>query len=314
MRFSVSIWVCIISLVAILFSGCAQQADLGLKFQQGEKCTYKVTQQSGKSYYFEQPAEDKIKEKNTDRKVEMVISQQVKEVTDNGAAVIDVTVDELKYYYKSPKGVQEDFDSTAKAKSSGKLANIIGKSYRVKINKNGKAEVIDNSAITKAAGGKFASWLFSRERIAERHSLDALPKGKTVLNTGDSWSQVVASPEGMLQSKAYEKVYTLEKVYQENGNRMGLVKMEAIPTSEEPEGGMDSQQKGAMGFFSKMFDSRDVYKGEMVVNLDTGQIKKYHEKLDANWVATDNSSGEKGQPDVLKMGYTDSFSIKQLER
>lgn len=314
MRRSMVVLLSAVLLVGFLFSGCTQQADVGLKFQQSEECVYKVTQQSGKSYYFEQPSKDQVKDKKTDRKVEMVLSQQVKDVTDNGAAVIDVTVDELKYYFKDPEGVQEDFDSTKMSRSSGEFADIVGKSYTIKLDKNGKAEVVDNKAISRAAGGQFASWLFSEERIAERHSLDALPEDKTVVNTGESWSKVVASPKGMLQSKAYEKVYTLEKVYQENGNRMGLVKMKAVPTSEQPEDGLDNQQQDAMGFFSKMFDSRDVYTGKMIVNLDTGQIKKYHEKLDASWVATDDSSGAKDQPDVLKMGYTDSFSIKQLKR
>jgi len=312
MRLSAIVLICVVLFVSVFFSGCAQQADVGLKFEPGDKSAYKVTHSSGKSYRFEQPSQDKVKDKNTDRRLEMVLSQKVDRVIEDGAAIVDVTVEEVKYYFKGPEGVQQDFDSTVPTKRTGEFARIAGKSYRIKLNKDGRAEVINSSEVSGACKGQFCSWVFNKENIAERHSITALPKDKTVVKTGDSWTEVVGSPGSMLQAKTYEKVYTLEKVYQEGGSKLAVISMKALPTSKQPEEQTSSQQ-GAMGFFSKMFDSQDVYTGKIIMNLDTGRVKKYHEKLDAEWVATEQSSGGDGM-DVLKMGYTDSFTMKLLKR
>jgi hypothetical protein len=297
----------LVVLMSSFFSGCAQQAKMGLKFQKGQKSVYRVVEHSGKDYYFEQSSEDKVTDKSTGRYLEMVLEQKTADVGDDGSALIDVTVKQLKFKSESAKGVNEVFDSTNPAKDSGELASVIGKSYRIKLKQNGQAEVIDNTEIKKAAKGQTASWIFNKENIAGRHTIKAIPAKDTV-NVGQSWSEIVAGPKGMLQSKNYEKIYTLKEIHNQN---TAVIKMKAIPTTENPEDAQDGSGKNAMGFFGNMFDSSDTYEGQAVIDLQTGQVKKYHEKLDARWVATDDSKNT-GKPDVLKMGFIDSFSMELL--
>ena len=119
---------------------------------------------------------------------------------------------------------------------------------------------------------------------------------------------IKSSPAGMLVPKNYEKVYTLE-----NAGDTVVVKMEARPTSAKAAEVPAETAKG-MGFFEKMFDSQESYKGELVMDGISGKVVKYNEMLKADWIATEPAEeikSDKG-PDVLTMGFIYKFSVEKM--
>ena len=70
-----------------------------------------------------------------------------------------------------------------------------------------------------------------------------------------------------------------------------------------------------MGFFAKMFDNKETYNGKMLVDLTTGKVNGYNEKLKSEWVAVEPAEEVKSDkgPDVLTMGFTYSYSIEKVK-
>jgi hypothetical protein len=53
----------------------------------------------------------------------------------------------------------------------------------------------------------------------------------------------------------------------------------------------------------------------MIINLSTGVIKSYEEKLSAQWTAAENAEDQKSDkgPDQLTMGFTYKYSIEKID-
>jgi hypothetical protein len=132
------------------------------------------------------------------------------------------------------------------------------------------------------------------------------------LKTGKSWSKVVGSPPGLLTPKSFEKTYTLESIEGPKGNRVVTILMNAVES-----GGPASvvEKPSGMGIFAKMFDATETYTGKMVLELGTGKVLQFNEKLVATYLAVEEpqgGSGDKG-PDTLTMRLTHSVSMKIVE-
>ena len=70
-----------------------------------------------------------------------------------------------------------------------------------------------------------------------------------------------------------------------------------------------------MGFFEKMFDNKETYNGKMLMDLTTGKVNRYNEKLKSEWVAVEPAEEVKSDkgPDVLTMGFTYTYSIEKIK-
>jgi len=65
---------------------------------------------------------------------------------------------------------------------------------------------------------------------------------------------------------------------------------------------------------SKMFDNPiDSYTGQLKLDLTTGKVEKYLEKLQSEWVVVDPSVRQQGdkEPDAIRMG---AIRLHRLER
>ncbi|OQA02666.1 MAG: hypothetical protein BWY69_00939 [Planctomycetes bacterium ADurb.Bin401] len=307
--------ICGICAVLITFAGCVQNADMKLNLSPQSETTYKVITGSTKDYEFVQPSINKTKERHTGGSVEMVFSQNVESIDEQGSAIANITIKQIKHTSTDSQGKEVVFDS-ATAKESDPMMKLIGASYKIKISPKGAVEVVDAAAarglVKGGASEKTAARMLSDEEIARRHQIMALFDAKGTYKKGDKWSSVTASPAGMLRSKSFEKVYTLTDVREENEQKIATVEMNAVPSSKRVEGAEKDQ---GMGMFANMFDEKDEYTGKMTINLTTGTILNYSETLKAQWVAAETSEEQKSDkgPDQLTMGFTYNYSIEKVD-
>ena len=68
-----------------------------------------------------------------------------------------------------------------------------------------------------------------------------------------------------------------------NGARVAVVEMNAIPTTESE----DPKAAQAAASLAQMFDNYDKYTGQLRLDLTTGTVDKYEEKLRSQWFMLD---------------------------
>jgi hypothetical protein len=315
------LWLTVIAVCLLAcLTGCAKQANLTLKFAPEDTTTYRVSTEMIKDFRFEQPSltPPKLKEEQSGTTVDVTFEQKIDKVQSDGSALATVTVKEIVYIVKDKDTLKFDFDSTRQADKGNPFAKAIGQSYTIKISPAGVVEVVDakdaRSAVTAGYEGRVAKALFSDDRIKKRHSILALPDiARSALKTGESWSRIVGSPPGLLAPKSFEKTYTLESIEGPKGNQVVTVLMNAAE-SAEPAPDTEKQPAG-MGIFANMFDATETYTGKMVLELGTGKVLQYNEKLVATYLAAEeprDRSSDKG-PDTLTMRLTQSVSMEIVE-
>jgi hypothetical protein len=305
--------------VLVAAGGCAgKKASLSLKFTPNETSTYKVVTETVKDYKFEQPSVNQTKTQQTLSKAEVVFDQTIQSVEPGGDAKALITIKEVKYLVKNPQGTTLDFDSAREADKKNPLEGLVGLSYVIKITPAGEVVAVEDAQKAREAVKgdsmelKTAQALLSDDSIKQRHTLVALPSAKEA--SAKTWSKVKGGPAGMLAPRSYEKVYTLKEVKNEGGKQVAVVEMNARPSSVKAADMPKDEAKG-MGFFEKMFDNKETYAGEMLLDLSTGKVNSYSEKLKSDWVAVepaDEVKSDKG-PDVLTMGFSYSYSIEKVK-
>jgi len=305
----------------VLFAGCATearrelaQADLALKFAVGDVAKYKVTQEDIKDFRFEQPSLDKVRLEPRSTTVEIKFLQQIESVDEQGNATAKITIRGIKYLVMDKNKIDVDFDSKRKADRKKPFAKLIGKSYKIRISPDGSVKVLDANKIRNAVRSgppDRASNLVDDKVIQRRHEILSLPDVDShVLRQGDTWSRIKTPPHRLMVQKSFEKVYTLKKVEDREGRRLALVDMNATE-SGLPAQGVSRISPGGMGIFANLFDTEETYTGEMVLDLNTGKVAKYNEKLVTKYVAAEPKP-DKG-PDVLTITLTYATSVEMLD-
>jgi len=288
-------------------------SDLALKFEQGSVRRYRIVDEMVKDYKYERPMQDKVEKKKMLLRTEIEFSEEIKNINDNGEAIAKITIDNLKRYSRGPRGMRMDFDSRRAKDKKRPLAKLLGRSYTIKINPAGRAEVIDANAVRDVikggVSGKLAADILSDKSIIKRHSILALPQGRRgELKVGDKWSLVEDSPQGMLEAKSYEKIYRLKQVKSRAGEQLAVVTMKAIPSDKAVSGALEDKVD------LSGVDSSDLFEGSLVVNLDTGRVEEYYEKLIAEWIAAERpQSSNQEEPDVLTVGFTYLHRMETLD-
>lgn len=310
--------VCVLAMTA---GGCMEEkTTMSLKFSPDETSTYKVITESVKDYNYVQPSINQTKKQQTLSRTEVVYDQKIDSVDGSGNAKALITIKEVNYHSKSANGGSFDFESAKDTK--GSMGKLVGQSYVIKMLPDGEVAAVENAQkIRNAVRGdskelKIAQSLVGDDAIKQRHTIVALPTAKeSAVKQGKSWSSVKAAPAGMLMPKSYEKVFTLKEVKDEHGQKIAVVAMKAQPTSAKA-ADMPENAASGMGFFGKMFDTKEeTYTGEMLMNLNTGKVSSYSEKLKSEMVAVESAKeqiGDKG-PDVLTMGFTYIYSVEKMK-
>jgi hypothetical protein len=111
----------------------------------------------------------------------------------------------------------------------------------------------------------------------------------------------------MMGSESYEKIYTLNKIKDRDNRQVAIIEMNAIPASETT--------KEQTAKFLKSFDNSKTYTGELELDLTTGKVKKYLEKLQPEWITAFPSAEQKTnqEPAVLTMSATRLYSLEKID-
>ena len=306
--------------VLLLTAGCAQTATLALKFTPDDVTAYKVTTERERGIIWEGPLTNKPKGfvgGHTGNKIEMTFTQQIQSVDDEGSTVAKITIKGLKYLVKVKDNIILDFDSSREKDLNNPLGKLIGQSYTIEITASGQvSKVIDVSGARTAVGGassnQRAARLLLAEVIKEQHSIPALPGSqKNQLRPGESWSDIKTFSFGPMGSKSYERIYELKEINNIKGRRTAIIKMSVVPSSEKAK---ELHKEQGTGFFSKMFDTTEIYTGELRLDLTAGKIEKYFEEFRSDWVAVDLIAGKKEtEPDTLRMSATRLYRIERID-
>ncbi len=306
------------------------RADLRLKPAVDDSTMYKFAEHWVSSLRFEQPSLNKLDEKKTGTNIEMKFLQRIESVDKEGNAIARVTIKAFKYHVMVKNEVTFDFDSTREADKDRALSKLIGQSFTIKISPDGGVEVVDakkaRNAVKGGSDGTAARGLLSKELIAKRHSILALPDagnrvvsvpqgGKTrIYYQGDSWIRIKPShPALKWAPKSLAKTYTLEQITKEKRHRVALITMNGAESVESAEDAPESA--GLMGIFGNIFDPQEIYTGRFTLDLDTGKVMEYNEKFVGTYTAMDTPKGkdsDKG-PDVLTMGFTHEISMEMSD-
>jgi len=333
----VSSWPASAVCLLVLWAGCAPQdkgtvgitspkkqgppVTLALKFAPQDSTTYKVITERERSVILEGTLSDDttLKGGRTGSRVEMTFTQQIQSIDERGNAVAKITIEELKYSAKVKDKAIVGFDSSGGKDRRSPLAKLIGQSYTIRISPDGKVvRVIDVSGAQAAVRGgtpahKTALVLLKSDAIKERHAISGLPDaGRNQVHTGDNWSSIKNFNFDLLGSESYERIYTLKEIEDTDGRRIGLVEMNAIPSSEMAEQLYKEQTTGA---FSKMFDNTKTYTGELKFNLTAAKIESCFEKMQTEWVVVDPSikPGDDKKPAVLRMAVIRLYSLERID-
>ena len=289
---------------------------MALKFSPRDSTTYRVITETERSIKWEGslPEEPTFKGGRNHDRLEMTFAQEIQSVDDKGNAIAKITFKELKYSSIVKDSSAFEFDSSKPKDPNHPLAKLIGQSYTIKIAPTGEVtEVIDTKeAETAVRKGSvppgIALRLLNRETIKERHGTLLLPDtDKNQLHIGDNWSSTKTFSFGMMGSESYEKIYTLNKIKDQDNQQVAIIEMNAIPASETA--------KEQPAKFLKSFDNSKTYTGELELDLTTGKVKKYLEKLQPEWITAFPSAEQKTnqEPAILTMSATRLYSLEKID-
>lgn len=296
-----------------LISGCGSTAQLSLKFSPNQSTVYKSSSETIKDFRFEQPNLDKLREEQTRNQIDMTFTQTIESVDADGVATAKITIDALKVVMISKNEEKYSFDSQDEKDKNAPLAKLIGQSYTITISPSGRVSPVDTKAamasVKSSYEQKIVKSILAPKAITNRHEIAALPKEPAgQLSVKGTWSEMVPSPPGLLAPKTFEKTYTLTSVEDD----VATVKMSAAESGDSAE---ESSSSGGMGFFAKMFDSKDDYTGSLKINTLTGQVLTYQEELISSYIAQEmpeNGDPEKG-PDTLTMRFTHRLQLEKVD-
>jgi hypothetical protein len=304
----------------VVMAGCSSQAQMALNFKAGDAGTYKVTTETVKDFKFEQPSMEppKIKEDQTKTLAVVTFDQKIDAVDPKSGAIATITLKAIEYIVTDKNSVKFDFNSARDEDMKKPFAQVIGKSYKITLARDGKVSVLDAAEARKISDagydGKLVQAFLADERIIERHQIPAMPADAMTVAAGKGWSKVVQSPPGLLAPKNYQKVYTLEKVEGGKDNPVAFVKMVG-KESKEPVKEAGGKSMDSMGPFAKMFDTQEAYDGQFVLETGTGSVRKCQEKLVVTYLASEPSADQKPDkgPDTLTMRFTYNFDLTKVQ-
>jgi len=292
---------------------------LALAFSRGQVAAYKVTMEAEKHVEWMGPEERKpagYSDGRSGNRLEMTFDQQVREVRDNGDAVLEITIRALKYVGQVKNEVIFEFDSGKSQDQDNELAALIGKSYSVEMSPQGKVIALSGMESVRQAvkpgspAQSVASKLFLDEVVRDRHEvppLSALKEGQA--RPGQSWSDLKSYTFGEMGLKGFERVYTLRQVQPEG--QTAVVEMKAIPSAAMAE---EMHKRQDAGLPPGLFDSAEDYRGRLDFDLDKGRIREYGEEMWTEWVIVDPAAmQDTAQPAALKMGARRLYRLELVQ-
>ncbi|MHC4221659.1 MAG: hypothetical protein ACYST9_04495, partial [Planctomycetota bacterium] len=251
--------------------------------------------------------------------LDMTFSQFVEGIDKDDVTYVKITIKSLKFTSVVRDNPTIDFDSSRLADQNSVLAKLIGKSYNITVGPRGGAfQVFNTQAAQNAVKGKgsdniAALKLIDPNVVAERHSVIILPKpDESLLRVGDGWNMLKVYSFGLMGPKAYEKIYTINDIEQKGDQRLAVVEMEAIPSTELAE---EIENMRQLQDFSDMFDTNEIYTGSLKFDLNSGKIQQYKENLSIEWLVVDPAAKQKdaAEPTAVRMRVVRDYNLERVK-
>lgn len=302
--------------------GCGpNQADLSLKFTPQDSTTYKVTAEAMDSINFIGVHSDikQFEDAVNHIKAQITFEQKIESINDTGDAIANITIKELMYSFILKNKPVIHFDSSNKTDPENPLSKLIGQSYKIQISTTGDfVKLLDVDQARKLVKGtapanKAAHKILSNTAIQIRHGAFTLPDADILpLKIDDKWANTKTFNFRMLGSKSFEKIYTVTDIKKSNNKTIALVQMDTIPTTENAE---ELHKEGQDDAISEMFDNTETYSGQLRMNVTTGKIEEYSEKLTSDWFIVDPSANEinDDDPAALKMSAIRTYKLEKID-
>ncbi|MFH1716873.1 MAG: DUF6263 family protein [Planctomycetota bacterium] len=294
--------------------------ELALKFAAGDSTTYRVIRKSDKSAKWEGPVPTEPKRfpgGHTGNRVEMVYTQQIQSIDDEGNAAAKITIKELKYLAKVRDNVTLEFDSSKEPDPTSPLSKMIGQSYTIEITPSGQVSRVIDAADARAAvkgvskAHEVADALLTEDAVKELIGIPALPAAdKNRVLPGGTWSNIESFSFELMGPKSYERIYTLNEVRKIGNRRVAIAAMNAVPSTEQAKE-LHKEEESATAL-SRMFDNKETYTGELKLDLTSGKIENCREELMIEWFFVDPNPKADERPAALRMTAELSYSIERV--
>jgi hypothetical protein len=314
-------------LLLLLAAGCGPSAGgtaaFVLKFKPGDSANYRLTMENEDNVTFEGSITENPNFNNgyNRAKTEMTFNQQIQSVDDHGDAIAKITIRDIKYSSIRDGNTLLGFDSASEKDRNNPFAKLIGQSYTIEIGPNGQVKkVSDTEQVLSAVSGpelanKVASRLLTPDMIEKIHGTLVLPAtDKNQLSQGQSWTNKKTFNYRSLGIGSYEQIYTVKEIKKQGDQQIAVVQMNAAPNSADVN---SMREKQAMRTASDIFgaDITQTYTGSLEMNLSSGKIQRYSEKLQSQWLIIDPEAEQKGdkEPSSVKMGVIRSYSLERVD-
>ncbi len=309
----------IIMIIAALFAtaGCNEQTEktsLAIKYTPKENITYKISEQSIQAVKWDgdlaKMKKDAFKSGHKKLYVEMVVNQQTEKLAGAQNAVLNITVEQLKCQSIYNDKMLIDFDSTKVDDQGKQLANLIGKSYKIKTSGTAKVvAILDAAQIREAVKGntinaKTSVDILSNKAIKKRHGTIIMPEITKLLAKGDSWQSVQTYDFGIMGKKSFQKTYTIKNIK----NNQAKIQMTASPSSVDEDGTPQANSS-----LANMFDSIINLSGDCLFDTSTNKLIKATEKLSAKWIVVEPNPDLGNEPSVLTMTAEKEYKIERID-
>ena len=242
----------------------------------------------------------------------MIFSQQTENVDENGNATVKITIKSLKYLARTKDVPTLDFDSSRQEQQTNALNKLIGQSYTIIITPTSEVIRTTGQDADKGLGGRKYDGEHGGRPIglAKSYSKTSPDTGtggrrQQKFAVGEKWNSTRTISFGMMGSNAFEKVYTLKAIEERDGRKTAIVEISGIPATV---------QKDATSPLTKLFDSNNNYTGTLMLDLNSGKIEQYSEKLQYQWVVADPQATEKeSEPSTIKLGSMELYSLEKID-
>jgi hypothetical protein len=308
--------------VAEQSAGPGRAVTLALKFTPGQTTVYNVTTEAEKSVEWHGDTSGKPRSfegGRTGYHSEMTFEQRVQRVDDQGNATLKITIKAFKYLSRARDSVMVDFDNARPTDQGSPFAKLVGQSYGLEMSPKGEIlALIDVEPARQALAGdtpehQTALRLLDEPIIKNRHEIPVLMALRSDdVSPGQRWSDIKSLDFGMMGTREFERVYTLDALAVDDGDGIAVVGMNAIPSSALAQEQHEAQRTN---MFAQMFDSTEDYDGQLKLGLSAGEIVEYTEQLRMQWVAADPAAAETGtsNPAVLRMGATQLYRLDRVK-
>ncbi len=272
-------------------------SNLCLVYEVGQTATYGLSVESTRSVRFEglRPDDTSLEAFDsaiTGRLLDMTWTQTVQAVDPNGQALLLIEIQSLNYKGYRMGELAVDYDSAEAENASTALADLVGQSYRIRMDVKGQVVQVLDAEEARAGLGQDKAWqdiaqgLLSDKLIKARHRIKPLNTAPDQSIRDQTWTAAESFAFGRMGGKTFEKTYVCQAV--DAAASRVEIRMADFKSVDKSVSSVNTP--------SLPFTSEDQLTGALTLDTRTGQVRMYRESLEIHWAFVDPASRADAQP------------------